>query len=191
MDQYSEELWNSDVVVCLDTLREADEAVKTINQDMFALLSNTCQRIINDNTNPFDDNNKECKRVLKNFENKYKKEKQVKHLPGSYRSAKSVIISAVKNGVPLTDGGKPVSKSELERHIREARKSTSGSTSMKPLRSPEPKNFGIAEEYLNDALMSLYHTHPEPLGCNSKDDVEILVQKIEASLKEVRRTYGV
>lgn len=70
--------------------------------------------------------------VLKNSltaeEKTYRAEYDASHrtalgdMPGAYRSAKSVIMSAVKAGVSLVDGdGKLRSKSDLEKSVKELR----------------------------------------------------------------------
>jgi len=182
---YVEELMNSDVVVCLDTLQEADEAVKTINQDMFNMLSRLCGRVARTSTYPDQD----CKLVLRNFEKRYKKERNIKHMPGSYRSAKSAIIAAVRHGVPLTDSiGEAVGKTQLEKETKEAKKvrttaevSSSGSSSDRRVEY----NLGKAESLLRRLI-------PYKIANDySPEDVKIFCDCIETHVQEIRDTYGV
>jgi hypothetical protein len=60
---------------------------------------------------------------------------KLENMPTSYRSAKSVIMSAVKNGVSLVDeNGKSKGKSELETDTKEA-KGDSGKTELQKFTS--------------------------------------------------------
>lgn len=125
-EQYAEELYNStDTVACLDALREASEAVDTINKDMFSGLAKICWRYMGAISAPSRRTADNVKAMLKLFEGKYKKAKGIRTMPGSYRSAKSVIINAIKEEVKFIDGsGDPKTKVQVEREIRQARKGT-------------------------------------------------------------------
>jgi len=62
------------------------------------------------------------KNTLTTEENSYKGEKKLTEMPVTYRSAKSVIMSAVLNGVALYDeDGKPMGKSALEKASKESK----------------------------------------------------------------------
>lgn len=122
-EQYAEELYNStDTVACLDALIEASEAVDIINKDMFSGLARVCWNyMIAVPVASVDD----IKSMLKLFEGKYKRARGIRTMPGSYRSAKSVIINAIKEGASFVDeSGNPKTKVQVEREIRQARKGT-------------------------------------------------------------------
>lgn len=129
-EKYAEELYNStDTVACLDALREASEAVDIINKDMFSGLAKVCRNYIL--AIPVEDQYldtfplEEVKSMLNLFEGKYKRAKGIRTMPGSYRSAKSVIINAIKEEVQFVDRlGEPKTKVRVEREIRQARKGT-------------------------------------------------------------------
>ncbi len=62
------------------------------------------------------------KNALTTEENTYKGEKKLTEMPTAYRSAKSVILSAVLYDVALLDDeGKPVGKSALEKAVKDAK----------------------------------------------------------------------
>lgn len=61
------------------------------------------------------------KSVIKEQEEAYKKEYDEKQLPAAYRSAKSVALKAIANGVPLRNGlGDVYGKTAVETAIKEA-----------------------------------------------------------------------
>lgn len=61
------------------------------------------------------------KSVIKEQEEAYKKEYDEKQLPPAYRSAKSVALKAIANGVRLSnDLGEPYGKTAVEKAIKDA-----------------------------------------------------------------------
>lgn len=172
---FVDELWDSDIIACLDALKEADEAVTTINKDMFNILARSVQEIRNDGGDLT-----QIKRVLKNFEKKYKRERGVQHMPGSYRSAKSVIINAVKAELDLYDGPELKGKTALERETRQRQR--------KEKKSSTPKYL---EDYIvkcNNELISVRSTKPavlDPSYCST------YIRSLEQLVSEIRKTYGV
>lgn len=182
INKYVEELWNSDAVVCLDTLKEADDAVQTINQDMFAIILKTCENVkVDDDISDVQQLFAACKSVLKNFEKRYKKERGVKHMPGSYRSAKSVIISAIKSDVPLVDeGGEPLGKTALERSIKQERN--------QQRRKSEDTDY--VNYHINRAISELSGLQPRPLPTSmSKGDIDAQCRRLEKQIEAIRRAY--
>lgn len=61
------------------------------------------------------------KSIIKNQEEEYKKAYDEKQLPPAYRSAKSVALKAIANGVSLrNDVGEPYGKTAVEKAIKDA-----------------------------------------------------------------------
>lgn len=185
MNDYVDKLWNSDAVACLDALKEADEAVETINRDMFAIIADVASDVVmQSRTTP----HQQVKEILKQFEQKYKKERSLKHMPGSYRSAKSVIVNAVKHGISLTvaTDGSTRGKSALEREIKQVvnnnKKQDKGNSSGAYL-------FDVYMRKVNSMLSSLY---PSPLTTDmTKEELNQHLDRMESHIAEIRTTYGV
>lgn len=155
MNDYVDRLWNSDAVACLDALKEADEAVETINRDMFSIIADVAADVA-ENEGRVD----VLKDVLKEFEQKYKKERSLKHMPGSYRSAKSAIVNAVKHGIALGyEDGSLKGKSALEKEIKQATKKPKGDR----LRQTD-EDCTVVDEFVRRARASLAHTVPGNIG---------------------------
>lgn len=68
---------------------------------------------------------------FKVVETQVKADFKVKSLPAAWRSAKSVAISAVTQGVVLTEDGKPLGKTAVERRVRLAKAGTVPDRSLK------------------------------------------------------------
>lgn len=62
----------------------------------------------------------DVKGVLKNAEKEFK-ERTSKQLPGAWRSAKSVVLRALKNGINLVDEQGPLGKTAIEKKLKEAK----------------------------------------------------------------------
>lgn len=109
--ELANELYNNqELVESLDALKDADEAVQTINENIYHTLRGTAQEIGDYYT---------TKSAFSQFEKQYKKQRGLKHMPGNYRSAKSVILNALKNNVDLNDNP---GKSDLEKRIKTEQK---------------------------------------------------------------------
>ncbi len=62
----------------------------------------------------------DVKAVLKNAEKEFK-ERTSKQLPGAWRSAKSVVLRALKNGINLVDEQGPLGKTAIEKKLKGAK----------------------------------------------------------------------
>lgn len=173
---FVDELWDSDIIACLDALKEADEAVTTINKDMFNILARSVQEIRNDGGDLT-----QIKRVLKNFEKKYKRERGVQHMPGSYRSAKSVIINAVKAELDLYDGPELKGKTALERETRQVQRKQDSSK----------LKGATVDQFVRDARFQLGFIIPRVIPIENEREVHNNLISIEERIQEIRKTYGV
>lgn len=190
MNDYVDKLWNSDAVACLDALKEADKAVETINRDMFSIIADVAAEIA------YGDNDEAeaalVKDTLRLFEQRYKKERSLKHMPGSYRSAKSTIVNAVKHGIALGyEDGSLKGKSALEKEINQAKKQA------QERRVEHGEDDGSVssdhvENHLMDAerhLNCLYpRVHPTSLD---REEFANYLNKIDEHVEEIRKYYGV
>lgn len=187
MNDYVDKLWNSDAVACLDALKEADEAVETINRDMFSIIADVAADIVADGSN--DNHSAVLKDTLKEFEKKYKKERSLKHMPGSYRSAKSAIVNAVRHGISLTDpiDGKTKGKSALEKEIKQATKKQADE---KPVKEREADD--MVHRLLTQAETSLDGLYPSRFATNmDPSEIRESLSLIEKHIEGIRHAYGV
>lgn len=82
----------------------------------------------------------------KSYEQEFKKENNLKAMPGKYRSAKSVICKALDKGVELLDvDGYPRGKSEVEKECKEPKKQLTPSERCKSAIDVLKNNIGQVE----------------------------------------------
>jgi hypothetical protein len=95
----------------------------------------------------------EVKSTFGKWEQEFKEETK-QPLPGAWRSAKSVILSAHKEGIPLTDGTNVRGKTAVEKDIRKHKSVTKMSTPEDELAAALCAAYAIAEKYGLKAVMS-------------------------------------
>ena len=106
------------------------------------------------------------KSVIKEQEEAYKKEYDEKQLPAAYRSAKSVALKAIANGVPLRNGlGDVYGKTAVETAIKEALGK----------KDPVPKN--IMKEW--NEFIDAWH-----FGIADKSDRDYIVGQMQGIILE-------
>lgn len=169
---YVDRLYNDDILGCLDALKEADEAVETINKDMFNQIARVCHDIISDGGNV-----SVVKKNLKAFEKKYKEARSVQHMPGSYRSAKSVIISAINEEIELVDddGNVSMGKTALEKHISRSRNQRKQSESREEL---------TAERAIDELLRKIQQV--KTLRCFDSDRLSARLTECQREIHRIR-----
>lgn len=183
MNDYVDRLWNSDAVACLDALKEADEAVETINRDMFSIIGDVAAEIA------YGDNDEAeaalVKDTLKQFEKKYKKERSLKYMPGSYRSAKSAIVNAVKHGIALGyEDGSLKGKSALEKEINQVKKQAQE----RRVEHEDPDDNGDIVEYC--VMLARRQLEATNNVVMDRDNLIDQIDLLEQALADIRRKHG-
>lgn len=82
-------------------------------------------------------------RLTSSWEDGYKQDTGAATMPGAYRSAKSVLKSAIKGGIPLLDAeGMPRGKTSIEKDIKAAKDAA------KDTKTPEEKAIIMARGFV-------------------------------------------
>lgn len=115
--EYVEFLWDQELDACIDSLVKLDQAEDDIVKDMFGIIAKVVVDMQDDGKT-----HRQIEQVLKNFEKEYKAKHKLRHMPSAYRSAKSVLITALKEEVEIKDHvGVPLSKSQIEKATKAVR----------------------------------------------------------------------